>query len=69
MTVSISVWSGSAACGSTGGVSRACSGTAGGRVSLLCRSVAHGQETRQEEGGAAAEKRPVIRDAHERFQF
>lgn len=69
MTVSISVWSGSAACGSAGGRFPRLFRNGGGRVSLLCRSVAHGQETRQEEGGAAAEKRPVIRDAHERFQF
>ena len=41
----------------------------GRRALLLCRSMARGQHTCQEEGGAAAEKRPVIRDAHERFQF
>lgn len=38
----------------------------GGRRSLLlCRCRTCGQNPRQEKGGAAAEKDPVIRDAHE----
>jgi len=37
----------------------------GGGSRLLCRCRTCGQNPRQEKGGAAAEKDPVIRDAHE----